>query len=211
MGSFLAEVLGTVALYVLMGLGLNIVVGYAGLLDLGYVAFFAIGAYATALLTSPGIGAGRGAQLLAGAPDRHPRWPPASGLIIGAPILRLRGDYLAIVTLGIGEIVRILLQSDALRTWMGGAQGILQIPPPALGDLNFFQPQVLYYPILLFVRPRCVLRVPASGLTGGPRLERDARGRGRGGGHRGEHDHLEAACLLARRRVRRAWPAPSSR
>jgi branched-chain amino acid transport system permease protein len=149
-GSFLSEVVGTVGLYILMGLGLNIVVGYAGLLDLGYVAFFAIGAYATAILTSPVSAVG--AEL--------PFWfaipivmliAAVSGLLIGAPVLRLRGDYLAIVTLGIGEIVRILLLSDALRPWTGGAQGILQVPPPQLLDIEFFRPQNLYYPILAFV------------------------------------------------------------
>jgi branched-chain amino acid transport system permease protein len=149
-GSFLSEVVGTVGLYILMGLGLNIVVGYAGLLDLGYVAFFAIGAYATAILTSPVSALG----------VAWPFWlaipvvmlvAAFSGLLIGAPVLRLRGDYLAIVTLGIGEIVRILLLSDALRPWTGGAQGILQVPPPELLDIDFFAPQNLYYPILAFV------------------------------------------------------------
>jgi branched-chain amino acid transport system permease protein len=149
-GSFLSEVIGTVGLYILMGLGLNIVVGYAGLLDLGYVAFFAIGAYATAILTSPVSALG----------VAWPFWlaipvvmlvAAFSGLLIGAPVLRLRGDYLAIVTLGIGEIVRILLLSDALRPWTGGAQGILQVPPPELLDIDFFAPQNLYYPILAFV------------------------------------------------------------
>jgi branched-chain amino acid transport system permease protein len=149
-GSFLSEVVGTVGLYILMGLGLNIVVGYAGLLDLGYVAFFAIGAYAMAILTSPvsALGAELGfwvaipiVMLIAAI----------CGILIGAPVLRLRGDYLAIVTLGIGEIVRILLLSDALRPWTGGAQGILQVPPPELLDIDFFRPQNLYYPILGFV------------------------------------------------------------
>jgi branched-chain amino acid transport system permease protein len=73
-----------------------------------------------------------------------------SGLILGWPTLRLRGDYLAIVTLGIGEIVRIMLLSDALRPWTGGAQGILQVPPPSLLEIDFFRPQNLYYPILAF-------------------------------------------------------------
>ncbi len=161
-GSFLSEVLGTVGLYVLMGLGLNIVVGYAGLLDLGYVAFFAIGAYATAILTSP-------ASVLSWELSFWLALPvvmllaAASGLIIGAPVLRLRGDYLAIVTLGIGEIVRILLQSDALREWTGGAQGILQIPPPELGGLDFFDPQILYYPILIAA---CLAAFFANRLSG---------------------------------------------
>jgi branched-chain amino acid transport system permease protein len=97
-----AGVLYTMATYVLVALGLNIVIGYAGLLDLGYVGFYAIGAYVTAVL---------GVQ--------HGHWPylltiPAavavtmlSGVILGAPTLRVRGDYLAIVTLGFGEIIRL--------------------------------------------------------------------------------------------------------
>ena len=149
-GSFLSEVIGTVGLYILMALGLNIVVGYAGLLDLGYVAFFAIGAYATAVLTSPASVLGWELSFWLAVPIVMVL-AALAGLLIGAPVLRLRGDYLAIVTLGIGEIVRVLLLSDALRPWTGGAQGILQIPPPALGDLNFFEPQLLYYPILAFV------------------------------------------------------------
>ena len=149
-GSFLSEVVGTVGLYILMGLGLNIVVGYAGLLDLGYVAFFAIGAYATAILTSPVSVLGWGLSFWVAIPIVLVV-AAISGLLIGAPVLRLRGDYLAIVTLGIGEIVRILLLSDALRPWTGGAQGILQVPPPEFADIDFFQPQSLYYPILAFV------------------------------------------------------------
>ncbi|MGH2455027.1 MAG: branched-chain amino acid ABC transporter permease [Candidatus Limnocylindria bacterium] len=148
-GSFLSEVVGTVGLYILMGLGLNIVVGYAGLLDLGYVAFFAIGAYATAILTSPASALGTELSFWVAIPIVMVI-AAVSGLLIGAPVLRLRGDYLAIVTLGIGEIVRIMLLSDALRPWTGGAQGILQIPPPQLLEIEFFQPQNLYYPILAF-------------------------------------------------------------
>jgi branched-chain amino acid transport system permease protein len=165
-GSFLSEVLGTVGLYVLMGLGLNIVVGYAGLLDLGYVAFFAIGAYATAILTSPASVLGWELSFWVALPIVI-ALAAISGLIIGAPVLRLRGDYLAIVTLGIGEIVRILLLSDALRPWTGGAQGILQIPPPALGDLDFFDPQVLYYPILFFVALAAFFAYRLSGSRAG--------------------------------------------
>ncbi|HEX6129203.1 MAG TPA: leucine/isoleucine/valine transporter permease subunit, partial [Candidatus Limnocylindria bacterium] len=149
-GSFLSEVVGTVGLYILMGLGLNIVVGYAGLLDLGYVAFFAIGAYATAILTSPVSAAGVELGFWVAIPIVM-LIAAVSGILIGAPVLRLRGDYLAIVTLGIGEIVRILLLSDALRPLTGGAQGILQVPPPELLDIDFFRPQNLYYPILAFV------------------------------------------------------------
>ena len=149
-GSFLSETIGTVGLYLLMGLGLNIVVGYAGLLDLGYVAFFAVGAYATALLTSP-------VSSLSWEMNFWIALPlvmvvaAITGIAIGAPVLRLRGDYLAIVTLGFGEIVRILLLSDWLRPWFGGAQGILSIPPPELLGIRFFGPQQLYYPILIAV------------------------------------------------------------
>ncbi|MEX1073003.1 MAG: hypothetical protein WED86_04825 [Chloroflexota bacterium] len=149
-GSFLSEVIGTVGIFILMGLGLNIVVGYAGLLDLGYVAFFAIGAYTTALLTSPASALGIGMSFWLALPIVVVVGAVA-GLMIGAPVLRLRGDYLAIVTLGLGEIVRILLLSVALSPWTGGSQGILQVPPPALLDIDFFRPQNLYYPILAFV------------------------------------------------------------
>jgi branched-chain amino acid transport system permease protein len=127
-------------------------VGYAGLLDLGYVAFFAIGAYSIAILTSPASALGWELGFWVSLPIVMVI-AAVSGLLIGAPVLRLRGDYLAIVTLGIGEIVRLLITSEALRPWTGGAQGILQIPPPQLGELDFFDPQVLYYPILFF----CVL------------------------------------------------------
>jgi branched-chain amino acid transport system permease protein len=162
-GSFLSEVVGTVGLFILMGLGLNIVVGYAGLLDLGYVAFFATGAYVTALLTSSASVLGLEASFWLILPVVM-LVAAAFGILIGAPVLRLRGDYLAIVTLGFGEIVRILLLSDALRPWFGGAQGILSIPEPGpLVDVNVGgfelyigatnEPQSLYYPILIF----CVL------------------------------------------------------
>jgi branched-chain amino acid transport system permease protein len=149
-GSFLSEVIGTVGIFILMGLGLNIVVGYAGLLDLGYVAFFAVGAYAMAILTSPVSALGIEMSFWLALPIVVVVGAVA-GLLIGAPVLRLRGDYLAIVTLGLGEIVRILLLSVALSPWTGGSQGILQVPPPALLDIDFFRPQNLYYPILAFV------------------------------------------------------------
>jgi branched-chain amino acid transport system permease protein len=139
-GSLTNELLANVGLFVLMGLGLNIVVGSAGLLDLGYVAFFAVGAYTTAVLTSP----------------LSPTWKPMltlnflswegwavmgivvlaaaiAGIMVGTPVIRLRGDYLAIVTLGFGEIVRILFLSDWLAPYFGGAQGITNIPSAQIG------------------------------------------------------------------------------
>lgn len=149
-GSFLSETIGTVGLFLLMGLGLNIVVGYAGLLDLGYVAFFAVGAYATALLTSPLSALGWELNFWLALPIVM-LVAAITGIVIGAPVLRLRGDYLAIVTLAFGEIVRILLLSDWLRPFFGGAQGILSIPPAELFGIRFFGPQQLYYPILITV------------------------------------------------------------
>jgi branched-chain amino acid transport system permease protein len=150
LGTFLSEVAGTIGLYLLMGLGLNIVVGYAGLLDLGYVAFFAVGAYAAALLTSPASALGWELSLWLALPLII-LVAALFGIAIGAPVLRLRGDYLAIVTLAFGEIVRFMLLSDWLRPWFGGAQGILAIPPPEIAGIRFFGPQQLYYPILLSV------------------------------------------------------------
>ena len=121
---------GTVIIYVIVALGLNVVVGLAGLLDLGYVGFYAIGAYTVAVLSS-----------------RHASLPwllclpiavavaMGAGVLLGAPTLRLRGDYLAIVTLGFGEIIRLLAQKF---DWLGAASGISNIPfPPNVGPLKF--------------------------------------------------------------------------
>jgi branched-chain amino acid transport system permease protein len=122
-------------LYVLLALGLNIVVGFAGLLDLGYIAFYAVGAYAYALLASPHFGLHLpfwiilpiGAALAA-----------LFGVMLGAPTLKLRGDYLAIVTLGFGEIVRICLNNLAQPVNITrGPQGIAQIDPFRAGGFDF--------------------------------------------------------------------------
>jgi branched-chain amino acid transport system permease protein len=111
-----------VAAFALVALGLNIVIGYAGLLDLGYVGFYATGAYTTGVLTS-----------------QHGSWPfflalpvaivvtMITGVILGAPTLRVRGDYLAIVTLGFGEIIRICVKNVE---WLGASAGIKDIPHP---------------------------------------------------------------------------------
>ncbi|HSR45971.1 MAG TPA: branched-chain amino acid ABC transporter permease [Acidimicrobiia bacterium] len=158
-GPFVSDVLGTVGLYVLLGLGLNIVVGYAGLLDLGYVAFFAVGAYAAAIFTSPAsfLVTEEGQQFAeAGLTNLWVALPfvviiaVVIGAAIGAPVLRLRGDYLAIVTLGFGEIIRTLVLSDWLAPYLGGAQGLTRVPaaPPASFDLR--NPQHIYYLILAF-------------------------------------------------------------
>ncbi len=145
-GLYLSQVLDDVGLYVLMGLGLNIVVGVAGLLDLGYVAFFAIGAYAVGVLTTPDFGH---------APFLPSWWlavPVAiiaattAGVILGIPVLKMRGDYLAIVTLGFGEIIRILAISDFLKPYIGGAQGILDIAKPVVLWFDRVRPQASLVP-----------------------------------------------------------------
>jgi branched-chain amino acid transport system permease protein len=149
LGIFMSEIVGTVGLYVLLGLGLNIVVGFAGLLDLGYVAFFAIGAYSTAILTSPAS---------PGIAPEMSFWvalpivvaiATVSGILIGAPVLRLRGDYLAIVTLGFGEIIRVLFASNWWSPLTGGAQGITRIPDPIFFGIELDDPQSLYYLLLI--------------------------------------------------------------
>ena len=146
LGLFLSEVLTIVGLYVLLGLGLNIVIGYAGLLDLGYVAFFAIGSYVTAILTSPELGFF--SFSFWGAMPFVIVMGVISGVMLGTPVLKMRGDYLAIATLGFGEIIRILVLSDWLRPWLGGAQGIGRIPKASLLGYEFAGPQELYYLIL---------------------------------------------------------------
>ncbi len=146
LGLFLSEVLTIVGLYVLLGLGLNIVVGYAGLLDLGYVAFFAIGAYTMAVLTSPELGFF--SLSFWGALPFAILMGVISGVILGIPVLKMRGDYLAIATLGFGEIIRILVLSDFLRPWLGGAQGVGKIPKAHIGSIEFGTPQSIYYLIL---------------------------------------------------------------
>jgi branched-chain amino acid transport system permease protein len=134
-------------LYVLLALGLNIVVGYAGLLDLGYVAFFAIGAYMYGLLNSPHlIEAFPVIAAMYPAGMHTPIWvviPLAAalaglfGILLGAPTLRLRGDYLAIVTLGFGEIIRVFLNNlDHPVNITNGPKGISTIDPLSFFGLN---------------------------------------------------------------------------
>jgi len=133
-------------LYVLLALGLNIVVGFAGLLDLGYIAFYAVGAYAYALLASPHF-------------DLHlPFWiilpigaaiAALFGVVLGAPTLKLRGDYLAIVTLGFGEIIRIFLNNLSRPVNLtNGPQGVAGIDPFAFGAYRFDSPIAYYYALL---------------------------------------------------------------
>ena len=134
-GQAWVRILNFAILYVFLALGLNIVVGFAGLLDLGYVAFYAVGAYVYALLASPHFGL------------HWPLWailPICAGtaclfgMLLGAPTLKLRGDYLAIVTLGFGEIIRIFLNNlDAPVNVTNGALGVNLIDPVKFGDFSF--------------------------------------------------------------------------
>jgi branched-chain amino acid transport system permease protein len=176
-GSTLSQVLGQVGIYLLMGLGLNIVVGYAGLLDLGYVAFFATGAYLTALFTGANRVTSIG-DLVAPAFVLHLNFYLAVplvivvtafvGLLIGAPVLRLRGDYLAIVTLGFGEIAKVLVQSSWLQDYTGGPQGLRDVTDAAIGGISFRDPQPFFYLVLVF----CALAVFVSQRLAGSRVGR---------------------------------------
>jgi branched-chain amino acid transport system permease protein len=177
LGSTLSQVLGQVGVFLLMGLGLNIVVGYAGLLDLGYVAFFATGAYLTALFTGANRVTSIG-DLVAPAFVLHLNFYLAVplviavtamvGVLIGAPVLRLRGDYLAIVTLGFGEIARVLVQSSWLQDYTGGPQGLRDVTDAAIGGFGFRDPQPFFYLVLVF----CVLAIFVSHRLASSRIGR---------------------------------------
>ena len=170
-GKLTNELLANIGLFVLLALGLNIVVGLAGILDLGYVAFFAVGSYSTAVLTA------------ATSPRIAPEFPwfvaliavvfiaILVGLFIGAPVIRMRGDYLAIVTLGFGEIIRLLFLSDWLSGWFGGSQGITAIKGVEVFGLltvDGTNPRRVFYLVLFF----CALAIYISW-----RLERSRLGR----------------------------------
>jgi len=137
-----------VALSALLGLGLNIVVGYAGLLDLGFVAFFAIGAYTWGTLNSPFFGLHYPYVLVA---PLAVALAALAGVLLGIPVLKLRGDYLAIVTLGFGEIIGRL--SNNLAPLTGGAVGIYGIGAPAFLDVITNRPleQIIYLCIVCCV------------------------------------------------------------
>src|SRR5690242_12139695 len=158
-GTAWVRITNTAILYVFLALGLNIVVGFAGLLDLGYIAFYAVGAYTYALLASPHF-------------NIHLPWwvilPIGAsiaclfGVLLGTPTLKLRGDYLAIVTLGFGEIVRIFLNNLSRPVNItNGPQGIARIDPLRLDGIDFsksgsllgleFSGPIKYYYFLLLV------------------------------------------------------------
>jgi branched-chain amino acid transport system permease protein len=153
-GPYLSEVADLVGFYIIMALGLNVVVGFAGLLDLGYVAFFAIGAYTMAVLTTPEL------PLVRSFIPQMNFWTALpfavlaallAGVLLGIPVLKTRGDYLAIITLGFGEIIRLLVLSDALKPGLGGAMGVTGVARPwsPLGDGVTDSPQEFYYFILI--------------------------------------------------------------
>ena len=154
-GNAWVRILDMTLLYVLLALGLNIVVGYAGLLDLGYVAFFALGAYLFALLGSPHLAEAFPAIAAAFPEGLHlPIWaiiPAAAalaglfGVILGAPTLKLRGDYLAIVTLGFGEIIRVFLNNlDRPINLTNGPKGINQIDSMKFFGFDLGKPHVFF-------------------------------------------------------------------
>lgn len=147
-GNFWVRILDVALLYVLLALGLNIVVGYAGLLDLGYVAFYAVGAYTLGLLASPQLSENF-AAIRSAFPGGLHTWvllviplgafiAAGAGVLLGAPTLKLRGDYLAIVTLGFGEIIRVFMNNlDAPVNITNGPKGIAQIEPVKLFGFDF--------------------------------------------------------------------------
>ena len=175
-GASWVRILDFALLYVMLALGLNIVIGFAGLLDLGYIAFYAVGAYLAGLLASPQM-----ATVIASFVDNYPavgefltNWLGAEvakdgvhlpvwvivplgalvaaifGIILGAPTLRLRGDYLAIVTLGFGEIIRIFLNNLSNPVNLtNGPQGINHIDPVRFGELSLAKPfEIFGYELL---------------------------------------------------------------
>ena len=187
-------------IYVLLALGLNIVVGYAGLLDLGYAAFFAIGAYTMGLLNSPVLG----------SPLYGHAWSfwvviwiaalvsAALGVVIGAPTLRVRGDYLAIITLAFGEIIPVAIRNlGDITIDIGGWRPVERLnltgrrergqpgrpPVPARGQLRYrLHPLVLPHPG--HRRRLAVGHEPDAPLAARPRLDGDPRGRDRRRLHR---------------------------
>jgi branched-chain amino acid transport system permease protein len=150
LGVFLSQVAVSAGIFLLMALGLNIVVGFAGLLDLGYVAFFAVGAYTTAVFTSPSSPAFTPELTFWLALPFVVLAAAMAGMLVGTPVLRMRGDYLAIVTLGFGEIARLLFLSEWLTPVFGGAQGIINIPDIVIGPVEMQGPQLFFFAVFGF-------------------------------------------------------------
>ena len=206
-----------VVIYVVLASGLNIVVGFTGLLDLGYVAFYAIGAYYTAIIFNQVLKVKFGVDI-----DAY--WwltwinfvvggllAALAGVLIGYPTLRVRGDYLAIMTLGFGEIIRIVANN-----WVGltrGPSGIAGIPKPEVFGYAFTTQRSLYFLGLALALISLWIISRIVQLAHRPRLDRDPRGRGRGRGHGHPHVALQAPLvrdgrLLRRRHGRVLRPLP---
>lgn len=148
-GRTLSDVAVTIGLFVLMGLGLNIAIGLAGLLDLGYVTNYAVGAYILAVLTSIGpLGLFKGTFTFWMVIPIALVSAMFAGFIFAVPVLRMRGDYLAIATLGFGEIIGKLAISDWLKDIIGGAQGVQAIPKPFFFGTELKNPEEIYYIVL---------------------------------------------------------------
>jgi branched-chain amino acid transport system permease protein len=154
-GNAWVRIIDIALLYVLLALGLNIVVGFAGLLDLGYVAFYAVGAYMFGLLASPQLTDAFPAIAAAFPNGLHTPWwvviplgavlAGGAGVLLGAPTLKLRGDYLAIVTLGFGEIVRVFMNNlDAPVNITNGPKGITGIDDISMFGVHFGKTQNLF-------------------------------------------------------------------
>ena len=141
--TYQTNIMVTALMYVMLGLGLNIVVGLAGLLDLGYVAFYAVGAYSYALLNFH-FGLGFWTVLPIGA-----LLAAAFGIALGFPVLRLRGDYLAIVTLGFGEIIRLILEN--WNEFSKGPSGIANIPRPGFFGIELSLDNAILYLYYLMI------------------------------------------------------------
>lgn len=162
---FVAQVMMMVCLYILMGMGLNIELGLAGLVDLGFVAFFAVGAYTVALFTASGGVAVMQLNFFVALPLAI-AVASVSGFIFGLPVLKVRGDYLAIATLGLGEIIRVLILSDMMKPLLGGAQGIVNVPKPEIFGLVMSTPTRLFYltALMAALAGYCAYRLQHSGL-----------------------------------------------
>jgi hypothetical protein len=210
-GTFWVRITNLAILFCLLALGLNIVVGFAGLLDLGYIAFYAVGAYVYALLASPHF-------------NLHlPFWiilPIGGvvacffGVILGAPTLKLRGDYLAIVTLGFGEIIRIFLNNLSQPVNItNGPQGVARIDPFRLGAstsrrrrasrAHVHRPDEVLLPAAARADRRHRDQPAAAGLAHRPRVGGDPRGRDRGARDGHQHAQHEAPRVRDGRVVRR--------
>ncbi len=170
-GSYIGQVMMLVGLYTLMGMGLNLEVGLAGLLDLGFVAFFAVGAYTTALLTADSPHALASYTLLPSltyweAMPIAVLFSVIGGVLFGIPVLGVRGDYLAVATMGLGEIVRVTVSSDMAAPLLGGAQGVLQIPKPWIFGFELSDPVELFFVTLVAsaVAAYCAWRLENSRL-----------------------------------------------